>query len=135
MPNHYVGDGLLTIGTSGLSRVRSELLRLAVVAALAPHPVQIHCQFSCHRDFGDLPSTPHGQMEVLAAPLRLTAHRGLHRFHRQKAQQPALLADVSQSPPISARLLLGNQSDIAGQLLAAVEAQESGSRYQKIPRQ
>src|SRR5262245_27047606 len=42
MPNHYVGDGLLTIGISGLSRVRTELLRLAVVATLTPHPVQMH---------------------------------------------------------------------------------------------
>ncbi len=43
MPNHYVGDLLLTIGISGLSRVRTELLRLAVVAALTPHPVTIDC--------------------------------------------------------------------------------------------
>ena len=42
MPNHYVGDLLHTIGISGLSRVRTELLRLAVVAALAPHPIQMH---------------------------------------------------------------------------------------------
>jgi len=42
MPNHYVGDLLHTIGISGLSRVRTELLHLTVVAALAPHPVQMH---------------------------------------------------------------------------------------------
>src|ERR1043165_10107592 len=42
MPNHYIGDLLLTIAISGLSRVRTELLRLAVVAALTPHPVQMH---------------------------------------------------------------------------------------------
>ena len=42
MPNHYVGDGLHTIGMSGLSRVRTELLPRAIVAALAPHPVQMH---------------------------------------------------------------------------------------------
>jgi hypothetical protein len=53
---------------SGLSRVRTELLRLAVVAALTPHPVQMHRQLSCHRYFRNLPSTPHGQMEELAAP-------------------------------------------------------------------
>jgi len=38
MPNHYSGDLLLTILMSGLSRVRTELLHLVVVAALAPHP-------------------------------------------------------------------------------------------------
>jgi hypothetical protein len=39
-------------------------------------------------------------VEKLAAPLRLTAHRDLRRFHQQKPEQHvALLADVSQSPP------------------------------------
>ena len=38
MPNHYIGDLLHTIGISGLSRVRTELLPLAIVPALAPHP-------------------------------------------------------------------------------------------------
>src|SRR5215470_8758447 len=59
MPNHYVGDGLHTIRMSGLSRVRTELLRLAVVAALTPHPVQMHRQLPRHRYFRDLPPTPH----------------------------------------------------------------------------
>src|SRR5579872_4492898 len=63
MPNHYVGDGLHTIAISGLSRVRTELGRLAVVAALAPHPVQMHGQLPRHRYLGDLASAPHGQME------------------------------------------------------------------------
>ena len=77
MPNHYIGDLLLTIGISGLSRVRTELVQLAVVAALTPHPVQMHGQLSRHRDFRDLPRAPHGQMEKLATPLLLTAHRDL----------------------------------------------------------
>ena len=42
MLNHYVGDLRHTIGMSGLSRVRTELLRLAVVRTLTPHPVQMH---------------------------------------------------------------------------------------------
>src|SRR5215468_4990598 len=75
MPNHYVGVGLHTIGMSGLSRVRTELLRLAVVAALTPHPVQMHRQLPRHRYFRDLPSTPHGEVKELAAPLWLTADR------------------------------------------------------------
>jgi CheY-like chemotaxis protein len=54
MPNHYVGDLLHTIEISGLPRVRTELLPLAVIAALAPHPVQMHRQFPRHRDLCDL---------------------------------------------------------------------------------
>jgi len=42
MPNHYTGDLVSTIGISGLSRVRTELFKLAVVPALVPHPVQMH---------------------------------------------------------------------------------------------
>ena len=82
MPNHYVGDGLLTIEMSGLSRVRTEILHLAIVQTLAPHPVQMHRQFARHRYFRDLPSSSHGQVKELAAPLRLTAHRDLRRFHQ-----------------------------------------------------
>ncbi len=69
MPNHYIGDLLHTIAISGLSRVRTELLQLAVVAALTPHPVQMHRQLPCHRYLRDLPSSPHGQVEELAPPL------------------------------------------------------------------
>ena len=123
MPNHYIGDLLHTIEISGLFRVRTELLHLTVVETLAPHPVQMHRQLSRHRYLGDLASPSHGEVEELAAPLRLTAHRDLRRFHQQKAQQHvALLADVSQPPPISAGLFRRNQPDVAGQLLAAVEA-------------
>src|ERR1051326_3125061 len=108
---------------SGLPRVRTELLRLAIVAALTPHPVQMHCQLSRHRYFCDLPSTTHGEVEELVAPLLLTAHRDLRRFHQQKPEQHvALLADVPQPAPISAGLLLRHQPDIAGQVLAAVKA-------------
>src|SRR5690349_15752880 len=45
MPNHYVGDLLLTMAISGHSRVRTELAKLFVVPPLAPHPVQVHRQF------------------------------------------------------------------------------------------
>jgi hypothetical protein len=50
MPNHYIGDLLHTIAISGLSRVRTELMQLAVIAALAPHPVQMHRQLPRHRN-------------------------------------------------------------------------------------
>src|SRR4051812_16963747 len=68
---------LHTMAISGLSRVRTELLLMAVVATLAPHPVQVHRQFPRHHYFRNRPSTPHGQVKELAAPLRLTAHRDL----------------------------------------------------------
>jgi hypothetical protein len=67
---------------SGLSRVRTELLRLAVVVALSPHPVQMYRQLPRHRYLGDLTSTPHGEMEKLAAPLVLTAWPSGFRPHR-----------------------------------------------------
>ena len=82
MPNHYIGDLLHTIEISGLSRVRTELLQLAVVAVLTPHPVQMHCEFPCHRYLGNLPTTPHGEMEELTPPLGLAAHRDLRCFHQ-----------------------------------------------------
>ena len=122
MPNHYVGDLLPTIGISGLSRVRTELLQLAVVMALAPHPVQMNRQLSRHRYFRDLSSSAHREVEELVAPLGLAAHRDLRRFHQQKAQQyVALFADVSQSTTISAGLFRRNQSYVAGDLFATVK--------------
>ena len=106
MPNHYVGDLLHTMAISGLSRVRTELLQLPIVQALAPHPVQMHRQLSGHRDLRDLPSSSHGEVEECAAPFWMAAHRDLRCFHQQKPQQHiALLAYVSQSAPISAGLL------------------------------
>jgi hypothetical protein len=58
MPNHYVGDLPLTMGMSGRSRVRTELSKLFVIPASAPHPVQMHRQLARHRDFRDLSSAP-----------------------------------------------------------------------------
>jgi len=56
----------------------------------------MHRQLPRHRYFRDLPSTPHGEVKELAAPLWLTADRDLRRLHQQKPQQHvALLADVS----------------------------------------
>jgi hypothetical protein len=51
---------------------------------------------------------------------RLTAHYDLRRFHPENAAR-WLLAGVSESAPIFAGLLFRNQSDIAGEMLAAVE--------------
>jgi hypothetical protein len=82
MPNHYVGDLLRTMGISGRSRVRTELFQLTVVPALAPHPVQMHRQLPSHCYLRDLPSSAQSQVEELAPPLRLAAHRDLRRFYQ-----------------------------------------------------
>jgi len=96
MPNHYVGDLLHTIGMSGLSRVRTDLMRLTVIAALTPHPVQMHRQLPRHGYLGDLPPSSRGKVEERVAPLGLAPYCDLRRFHQQKAQQHgALLTDVS----------------------------------------
>ena len=49
MPNHYAGDLLHTMAMYGLSRVRTELSKLTVIATLTPHPVQMNRQLSGHR--------------------------------------------------------------------------------------
>ena len=122
MPNHYAGDLLRTMAISGRSRVRTELFELTVIPALTPHPVQVNRQLSGHRYFGDLPSTVQGQVEELAAPLCLTAHRDLGCFHQQETNQNvALFADMSESPPIATGLLRWHESHIAGDLLTAVK--------------
>src|ERR1017187_6743534 len=122
MPNHYVGDLLHTMGMSGLSRVRTELFHLFVVPFLAPHPVHANRQFPRHRHLGDRPSSPHRQVEILTAPLLVTAHRDLRRFHQQESQQRvALLADVSQPPPVPTGFLRRYQAHIAGNLFPAVK--------------
>jgi hypothetical protein len=62
-------------------------------------------QLACHGYFRDLSSSPHGQVEERAAPLRLTAHCDLGRFHQQIAQQlVARLPDTGESSPIAAGL-------------------------------
>ena len=122
MPNHYAGDLLHTMAISGLSRVRTELFELTIVQSLAPHPIEVNRQLSSHRYLRDFPSSAHGQVEELAAPMRLTVHRDLRRFHQQEPQQRvSLFADVSQPSPIPAGFFRRNQAHIAGDLLATTE--------------
>jgi hypothetical protein len=98
MPNHYVGDLLPTIGISGLSRVRTELLQLAVVPTLAPQPVQMYRQFARHRYFCDLPSAAHRKVEEPAAPLRLASYRDLSRFYQQERYK-VFAPEIQTIPP------------------------------------
>jgi hypothetical protein len=49
-------------------------------------------------NLGDFSSSPKRQMEILAPPFPVAAHRDLSRFHQQETHQlVALLADMSQS--------------------------------------
>src|SRR5271169_4572799 len=82
-PNQLLGVLLHTIAISGLSRVRTELFYLLVIPSLAPHPIHPNRESTGHRDLGDLPPSPHRQVEVLAAPFLVAAHRHLRRFHQQ----------------------------------------------------
>src|SRR5580700_5294109 len=84
IPNQLLGVLQHTIAISGLSRVRTELFPLLVIPSLTPHPVQTNRQLAGHGDLGGFPSSPHHQVEILAAPLGHTAHRHLCRFHQQK---------------------------------------------------
>ena len=71
---------------------------------------------------GNLPSSPHRQVKILAEPFREAAHRHLRRFHQQETQQcVALFRDMSQPSLIPARLLQRHQSQITRDLLATLE--------------
>src|SRR5271169_6765286 len=101
-PNQLLGVLLHTIAMSGLSRVRTELFHLLVIPLPAHHPVQSNRQSAGHCDFGDLPSSPHRQVEVLAAPLGHAAYCDLRRFHQQEAQhRTPLFGDVPQPSPVA----------------------------------
>ena len=69
-----------TMAISGLSRVRTELVQLLVIPSLAQHPVHPNGESARHRNFGDLPSPSHRQVEVLTPPFRVAAHCDLGRF-------------------------------------------------------
>ena len=70
MPNQLLGVLLHTMAISGLSRVRTELFQLLVIPSLTHHPEQPNRQPAGHGDLGDLPSPPHHQVKILAAPFR-----------------------------------------------------------------
>jgi hypothetical protein len=62
-------------------------------------------------------------VEKLVAPPAIAACRRLRRFHQQEPQQAvALFTDMAQPPSFPAGVFLWDQSQIAGDLLATVEA-------------
>jgi hypothetical protein len=82
--NHYVGDLLHTMAISKLSRMRTEAFQLCVTPSSAPHPVKTNCQSPRHGNFGDLSTSPLGQVEKPVAPSVITAYRDLRSFYQQE---------------------------------------------------
>src|SRR5271157_6068272 len=122
IPNQLLDVLLHTIAISGLSRVRTELSQLCVIPFLPHHPIEANRELSRHRHLGDLPASPQRHVTVLTPPLRIAAYRDLRRFHQQETQQRvSLFRDVSQAPPLPARILQRNQSQISRDLLATLE--------------
>src|ERR1017187_4209376 len=70
IPNQLLDVLLHTMAISRLSRVRTELFHLLVIPSLAPHPVQTNRQSAGHGNFGDLPPSPHRQVEITTTPFR-----------------------------------------------------------------
>jgi hypothetical protein len=60
--------------------VRAELLQLLIIPSFAPHPIQPHRQFSCHRYFGDEFVASQAQMRILSTPLFLATGHALRRL-------------------------------------------------------
>jgi len=71
--------------------------QVRIVHLQTQHPVQPHCQLSCHGYFRQRTTRPLGQSLIGATHLRLMPHRTLRRFHQQPAQKwTALFADVPE---------------------------------------
>src|ERR1700733_1181331 len=122
MPIHV--DGVLLHAMSGteLSHVRTEFDPLRILPVVPPHPVQPYRESAGHGHLGDVSLPAHRQVHIPSSPVGITTCCGLCRFSQQEAQQrAALLGDVSQ--PLMARtgVLRRDQSDIAADLLAALE--------------
>src|ERR1700683_241823 len=121
-------DGVLLHAMSGseLSRVRTELDPLCILPTVSPHPVQPNRESSGHGHLGDVPLSTHRQAHIPSFPVRITTSCGLGCFHQQETQQrTALLGDVFQPVMAGTGILLRNQSDVAADLLAALESLRS----------
>ena len=77
MPNQVAGDLLHTMDESRLSRVRTELQSLLIIAFLTPHPVEADGQPAGHRHLDDTPVPPHAQMGVATSPVGVPAYGSL----------------------------------------------------------
>ena len=95
MPNRVGGDLGHTMDESRLSRVRTELQSLLIIAFLTPHPVEADGQPAGHRHLGDAPIATHGQMHEATAPAGVPTNGGLGCLGQEVAhQRTALLGDM-----------------------------------------
>src|SRR5260370_8317615 len=105
MPNHV--DGVLLHAMSGtdLSRVRTALNGLRILAASSPHPIQLNRQSAPHGYLGNVLVPTHRQVHIPASPVRMNAPSCLARLHRQNSQQgttsfPAISQSLLPAPAI-----------------------------------
>src|SRR5882762_8943737 len=99
MPNH-VDDALLhAMSGTELSRVRTELHRRRILAAISPHPVQADSQPARHRYLGNAFVPTHRQVNVPTSPVRIVPRSCLSSLHQQDAQQIVPLPpEIPHSP-------------------------------------
>src|SRR5580700_5246963 len=111
---------------SELSRVRTALNGLRILAAIPPHPIQLNRHPAPHRYLGNAFVSTHRQVYVATSPVRMDSCRRLGSFHQQEAQQgTALLADVSQPLLVSTGVFTRNHAHVRADLLAAFEPRRS----------
>src|SRR5712692_258150 len=120
MPNQVDGVLLHTMSGTELSRVRTELHRRRILAAISPHPVQANRQSAPHRYLGNALVPTHRQVNVPTSPVGMDTRRRLGRLHQQEAQQGVtLLTDVPQALLASTGVFTRNHSYVVANLLAA----------------
>src|SRR5450432_4514809 len=109
-----------------LSRVRTELHRRRIRAAVSPHPVQADSQPAPHRHLGNALVPTHRQMYVATFPVWMNACRRLSCLHQQEAQQGVtLLADVPQSLLAGTGVFTRNHPHVVADLLATLKPTRS----------
>src|SRR5262250_2547692 len=97
MPNQVDGVLLHTMSGNELSRVRTELQRRRIVAAVSPHPIQADSQPAPHCYLGNALVPTNRQVNVEPSPVWIILRTCLSSLHQQEPQQGiALLADVPQ---------------------------------------
>jgi hypothetical protein len=119
MPHHVDGVLLHAMYDTELSRVRTALHCLRILAASSPHPIQLNCQPASHRYLGNTLVPTHRQMDTPTSPVRMDTHCCLGRLHQQKTQQgTALLANVPQPLLATTGVLARNHPHVRADLLA-----------------
>src|SRR5216684_2628665 len=128
MPNPV--DGVLVHSMSGteLSRVRTELHRRRILAAVSPHPVQADSQPATHCYLGNALVPTHRQVHVPTPPVRVATRSCLSSLHQQETQQgAALLADVPEPLLAATGVLAGDHPHVVADLLATMKAAGSSN--------